>query len=159
VLIVDALDECDNEDDIRTILQLLIEARTLKMVRLRVFLSSRPEIPLRHSFYQIPDAEYQDLVLHNISPSIVNHDISIFLQYNLNFIAGERSLGAGWPGEQIIKRLVYNASGLFIWAATACRFICEGKRFATKRLNMILESGSTTINAPEKHLNEISNEF
>jgi hypothetical protein len=155
VLIVDALDECDKEKHIRTILQLLAEARTLKTVRLRVFLTSRPEIPIRHGFYEILDTNHQEFILHNISLSIVNHDISIFLQYNLNFIAVERSLGTGWPGEQIVKRLVCNASGLFIWAATACRFIREGKRFATKRLDMILKSGSTTMNAPEKHLNEI----
>ena len=46
LLIVDALDECDNEDHIRTILQLLAEARSLTTVRLRVFLTSRPEIPI-----------------------------------------------------------------------------------------------------------------
>jgi hypothetical protein len=155
VLIVDALDECDKEEHIRIILQLLAEARTLRTVRLRVFLTSRPEIPIRHGVYQIPDVERQDFVLHNISPLIVDHDISIFLQCNLGFIARERSLGAGWPGEQIVKRLVHNASGLFIWAATACRFIREGQRFAAKRLDMILESSNTTINAPEKHLNEI----
>ncbi|KAH8659280.1 vegetative incompatibility protein HET-E-1 [Tricladium varicosporioides] len=155
LLIVDALDECDKEEHIRTILQLLAEARVLETIRLRVFLTSRPEIPIRHGFYQIPDAEHQDFILHNISQSIVNHDISIFLQHNLNFIASERSLGAGWPGEQIIKRLVHNASGLFIWAATACRFIYEGKRFATKRLDIILESSNSTISAPEKHLNKI----
>jgi hypothetical protein len=155
VLVVDALDECDKEEHIRIILQLLAEAQALKTVRLRVFLTSRPEIPIRYGFYQIPDAERQDVVLHNISPSIVNHDISIFLQYNLNLIAGERSLGAGWPGEQIVKRLVNNASGLFIWAATACRFTREGKRFAAKRLDIILEGSSTAINAPEKQLNEI----
>ena len=155
VLVVDALDECDSDGDIRMILELLTEARTLKTVRLRVFLTSRPEIPIRHGFYQIPDAERQDFVLHNISPSIVNHDISIFLQHNLNFIAGERSLGAGWPGEQIVKRLVYNASGLFIWAATACRFIHEGKRFAAKRLDTILQGSGSAVTAPEKHLDEI----
>ena len=155
VLIIDALDECDNEEHIRIILQLLAEARALKTVRLRIFLTSRPEIPIRHGFYQIPDSEHQDFVLHNISPLIVNHDISIFLQYNLKLIASERSLGAGWPGEQIVERLVYNASGLFIWAATACRLIREGKRFAAKRLDMILESSITAVNSPEKHLNEI----
>ena len=155
VLIVDALDECDNEDDIRIILQLLSEARTLKTVRLQIFLASRPEIPIRHGFCQIPDSEHQNFVLHNISPSIINHDISIFLQYSLKLIAAERSLGAGWPAEQIVERLVYTASGLFIWAATACRFIREGKRFAAKRLDMILEKNSTTMNRPEKHLDEI----
>jgi archaellum biogenesis ATPase FlaH len=56
ILIVDALDECDSEDDIRMILQLLTEARTLKTVRLRVFLTSRPEIPIRHGFCRIPEA-------------------------------------------------------------------------------------------------------
>ncbi|PMD28804.1 HET-domain-containing protein [Hyaloscypha variabilis F] len=155
VLIVDALDKCDKEEHIWIILQLLAEARTLKTVRLRVFLTSRPEIPIRHGFYQIPDANHQDFILHNISPSIVNHDISIFLQYSLNFIAGERSLGAGWPGEQIVKRLAYDASGLFIWAATACRFIREGKRFAAKRLDTILQGSGSAVTAPEKHLDEI----
>ncbi|KAH6696627.1 hypothetical protein BKA61DRAFT_647414 [Leptodontidium sp. MPI-SDFR-AT-0119] len=130
---------CDSEGDIRMILQLLTEARTLKTIRLRVFLTSRPEIPMRHGFSQIPNAEHQDFVLHNISPSIVDHDISIFLQYNLNFTSGERSLGADWLGEQIVERLVNNAR----------------KRFAAKRLDMILESNSTAINAAEKHLNEI----
>ena len=121
VLVVDALDECDSEGDIRMILQLLTEVRTLKTIRFRVFLTSRPEIPIRNGFYQIPDAKRQDFVLHNISPSIVDHDISIFLQYNLNLIAGERSLGAGWPDEQIVERLVNNASGLFISYSSAER--------------------------------------
>jgi len=51
--------------------------------------------------------------------------------------------------------LIHNASGLFIWAATACRFIREGKQFAATRLDTILKSGGTAINAPEQHLNEI----
>ncbi|KFX99139.1 hypothetical protein O988_04021 [Pseudogymnoascus sp. VKM F-3808] len=154
MLIVDALDECDKEEHIRIILGVLAEVQTLKTVRLRVFLTSRPETPIRHGFYQIPDAEYHNFVLHSIPQSIINHDISIFLRYKLDCVANERSLGAGWPGEQVVKRLVCNASGLFIWAATACRFIREGRRFAAKRLGMIMKSGST-INAPEKHLNEI----
>ena len=141
--------------EIRMILQLLTEARTSKTVRLRVFLTSRHEIPIRHGFYQILDTERQDFVLHNISPSIVNHDISIFLQHNLNFTAGERSLGASWLGEQIVKRLVYNANGLFIWAATACRFVHEGKRFVAKRLDTILQGSGSAATAPEKHLDEI----
>jgi len=52
-------------------------------------------------------------------------------------------------------QLVQSASGLFIWAATACRFIWEGKRFAAKRLETILRSDSNTTAAPEKHLDQI----
>jgi hypothetical protein len=66
LLIIDALDECDNESHVRTILQLLAEARSLTTVRLRVFLTSRPEVPIRHGIRTIPQAEHQDFVLHDI---------------------------------------------------------------------------------------------
>ena len=154
VLIVDALDECEGEDDIRTIIQLLAEARSIKTVRLRVFITSRPEIPIRYGFYQVPGTEHRDFVLHNVSPAIVDHDISIFLEYSLRIIGEERALGAGWPGERVISVLVQKASGLFIWAATACRFIRKGRQFAVKRLDMMLQ-GDISIIAPEKHLDEI----
>jgi hypothetical protein len=155
ILIVDALDECDDDNNVQVILQLLAEARSLKTVRLRLFLTSRPEIPIRHGMYRIPQAEHQDFVLQNIPPAIINYDISLFLEYNLRIIGQEWTLGAGWPGEQALRQLVLNANGLFIWAATANRFICEGKQFAVKRLDTILKSSSSAVTAPEKHLNKI----
>jgi hypothetical protein len=154
VLVFDALDECDDENDIQLIVQLLAETRSLRSIRLRVFMTSRPELPVRHGFYQITDAEYCDFVLHNVAPEIIDHDIFIFLKHELGLIRQERALAAGWPGEHVIRRLVQNASGLFIWAATACRFIREGRQFAPKRLSIILQSESSTT-APEKHLDEI----
>ncbi|KAF2400563.1 hypothetical protein EJ06DRAFT_396946 [Trichodelitschia bisporula] len=155
ILVVDALDECKDESDMQIILQLFAELRSLERARLRVFLTSRPEVPIRHGFLDMPEAEHQDFVLHSISPSIVDHDIRLFLQHQLDNTAHKLSLRAGWPGEQIINRLVQNACGLFIWAATACRFIHEGKRFATKRLDTILGQSRTVVNAPVKQLNEI----
>jgi hypothetical protein len=155
ILVVDALDECDDDNNIRIILQLSAEARLLKRIRLRFFLTSRPEIPIRYGLCQIPDTEHKDFVLHNISSSIIDHDISIFLEYNLRLIGQERCLDAGWPGEETIRYLVQIASGLFIWAATACRFIREGKRFAAKRLDTILKGSGNAVTAPEKHLDEI----
>jgi NACHT domain len=80
ILVVDALDECDNDNNIRIVIHLLAEARSLKTTRLRIFLTSRPEIPIRNGFCQIPDAEHRDFLLHNISPSIVDHDLSIFFE-------------------------------------------------------------------------------
>jgi hypothetical protein len=155
VLVVDALDECDNDNTIQIIIDLLAEARSLKTVRLRVFLTSRPEIPIRYRFRQLPDAGLRDFALHNISPSIVDHDISIFFAYNLKLIRREHFLDVCWPGEEIVRRLTQIAGGLFIWAATACRFIHEGKRFAVRRLDTILHGSGSTPTAPEKHLDEI----
>ena len=153
MLIVDALDECDNEDHIRIILQLLAEARLLK-VRIRVLITSRPEIPIRHSFRRIPDVERRDFILHNIEAAIIDQDISTFLDYELRLVGQEWGLEASWPGEPAIQLLVQKASGLFIWAATACRFIREGRRYVPRRLDMILK-GDKSVAMPENHLSEI----
>ena len=156
ILIIDALDECEGENNIRAILQLLAEAWSLRTAQLRVFLTSRPEIAIRHGFYQIPDAERQDFVLHRISPSIVDYDIGIFLEYNFKLIGEERSLDPAWPGENIIKRLVQNAGGLFIWAATACRFIREGRNFAEDRLAIVLKDYSMDDSSTDSSLTDDS---
>ena len=154
ILVVDALDECEGEKDIERIIQLLAEARSLTKAHLRIFMTSRPEVPIRYGVYQIPEGGHQDFVLHNISPEIVDHDIALFLEHSFETIRKERTLSADWPGEQVIRCLVRNACGLFIWAATACRFISQGRRLAAKRLSMILQEQASAI-APEKTLNEI----
>jgi hypothetical protein len=154
LLVVDALDECESDSDIRSILQLLTEARDLHNFQLRIFLTSRPEIAIRHGFRDIPKAEHQDFVLHNISRSIVDHDISVFLHHHLGVIRREYSFPANWPGEQTIVDLVHHSGGLYIWAATACRFIREGRLFAIKRLARILQH-DTAVATPEENLNQI----
>ncbi|PQE18240.1 vegetative incompatibility het-e-1 protein [Rutstroemia sp. NJR-2017a BBW] len=151
-LVIDALDECDNENDVQMILQLLATARELKTIHLRVFLTSRPEIPIRHGFNQIPNTERQGFVLHSISSAIVDYDISLFLEYHLGLIGQHDEQEPGWPGSEAIQRLVNAASGLFIWAATAYRFIREG--FIEERLLLVLE-GNNTSASPEEHLNKI----
>jgi hypothetical protein len=94
-------------------------------------------------------------MLHNISSSIVDYDVRIFLEHDLRLVGQKRSLAPNWPGEDTIRCLVQVVSGLFIWAVTAYRFICEGKRFAAKRLDMILNNSSSTAIVSKKHLNKI----
>ncbi|KAG4437673.1 hypothetical protein IFR05_006835 [Cadophora sp. M221] len=154
LLIIDALDECDNEGHVRTIIQLLAEARSLTTVRLQVFLTSRPEVPIRHSICAIPQSEHQDFVLHDIQPAIINYDISLFLGHHLGIIGQEWTLGSKWPGDKVLRQLVVHASGLFIWAATACRFIKDGEEFAEDRLDEILK-GTSFEGTPEQHLDQI----
>ena len=50
----------------------------------------------------IPRDVYQDFVLHNVSQSVIKHDISIFVKHKLANIRKERSLSADWPGEESI---------------------------------------------------------
>ena len=67
VLVVDALDECDDDNNVRLIVQLLAEVRSIELVWLRVFLTSRPEVPIRCEFCQTLNVVHQDFVLHNVS--------------------------------------------------------------------------------------------
>ena len=43
-IVVDALDECSGDDDIRLLIHLLSRSKSLESVRLRVFVTSRPEL-------------------------------------------------------------------------------------------------------------------
>jgi hypothetical protein len=130
VLVIDALDECERDDDIRAIIYLLSQAKTLTSVRLRTFLTSRPELPIRLGFKYV-EGEYRDIVLHEVPKPIIKHDITVFLNHRLAkvredynaLLQGERQLPLDWPSSHTIQDLVQMAVPLFIFAATICRFI------------------------------------
>jgi hypothetical protein len=84
--VVDALDDCEDDNSIRLIRELLAETRGLQKFQLRIFLTSRPKLAIRRSFNHISEAKRQDLVLHNIHRSIVDHDISVFLNIILKLL-------------------------------------------------------------------------
>ncbi|GKU08434.1 unnamed protein product [Fusarium langsethiae] len=146
VMVIDALDECDQEADIRLLINTFSQAKTL-LPQLRVFLTSRPELPIRLGFSEI-QGSYQDLVLHEIPGQIVEHDIIVFLndefekiRHDFNMTAcDERKLSSDWPGHPIIQSLAQMAVPLFIFAATVCRFIGDSRRRNPRmRLQTVLD--------------------
>jgi hypothetical protein len=71
----------------------------------------------------------------------VDQDILIFLEYNLELIGQDDAQEPGWPEAKDLQHLVHKASGLFIWAATACWLIRD--RLATdERLRILLDGGN-----------------
>ncbi|KAI1032372.1 hypothetical protein LB504_013200 [Fusarium proliferatum] len=127
VMVIDALDECDQETDIRMLINVFSQAKTLRP-QLRVFLTSRPELPIRLGFSEV-QGSYQDLILHDIPAQIVEHDIIVFLndefkmiRHDFNMtVGGERKLPPDWPGRPTVQSLAQMAVPLFIFAATATR--------------------------------------
>ncbi|EXA28958.1 hypothetical protein FOVG_19473 [Fusarium oxysporum f. sp. pisi HDV247] len=134
VMVIDALDECDQDADIRLLINIFSQVKTLRP-HLRVFLTSRPELPIRLGFSDV-QGSYQDLVLHEIPAQIVEHDIVVFLndefekiRHDFNMTVGdERKLPLDWPGGPTVQSLAQMAVRLFIFAATVCRFIGDRKR-------------------------------
>jgi hypothetical protein len=154
LLVIDALDECDDDKGIQVILGLLTEAQPAFSNILRVLITSRPNIPIEVGFSHIPPANHCAFILHHLPSETISHDIIFFLQHELKTIAQDQALEPAWPGAEAIEHLATRASGLFIWCATACRFIQEGDFYAEERLNSLLK-GSTLNTAPEERLNEI----
>src|SRR5208282_1137992 len=86
VLVIDALDECEGENDVRLLLRLLPEIKGLRSLKVRIFITSRPETPIRFGFRQMSVDAHQDFALHNIDQVITQHDIFIFLSHELEDI-------------------------------------------------------------------------
>ncbi|KAJ5727842.1 hypothetical protein N7493_005662 [Penicillium malachiteum] len=128
VIVIDALDECDGDNDIQLILQLLPYPRVLSSIHIRLFLTSRPELVIRLGFSKIPTHDHQDLILNDIPRELIKQDTSLFLTRRSTELKEElelsRPLPEDWLGETDLQRLVAIPSfPLFIIAATICRML------------------------------------
>ena len=121
VIIIDALDECQDDINIGTIIKRLPELQhTVSAVELQFFVTSRPESRILSGFNEV-QGKHTAAILHEISQSTVEHDIGVFFQVKLPKIRKERRLDERWPGEKNIQRLVQMTAPLFIYAATMYR--------------------------------------
>ncbi|WZH50304.1 LOW QUALITY PROTEIN: Vegetative incompatibility protein HET-E-1 [Fusarium acuminatum] len=147
VMVIDALDECDQETDIRLLINIFSKVQIIRP-HLRIFLTSRPELPIRLGFSEVRGL-YQGVVLHDIPAQIVEHDIIVFLnnefkkiRHDFNMTVGdERKLPSDWPGRPTVQSLAKMAVPLFIFAATVCRFIGDRRRSPQRRLQTVLGHG------------------
>ncbi|EJT76906.1 hypothetical protein GGTG_06820 [Gaeumannomyces tritici R3-111a-1] len=147
-VVVDALDECDREDDATTLVSLLSRAKEATSVRIRFFVTSRPELPICLGFKDIGDS-YKDLALHEIPAADVREDISTFLRselarirHNFNKELAPPELPPDWPPSTKLESLIDMAVPLFIFASTACRFIADSDSGDPgEQLDKILEYG------------------
>ncbi len=158
IIVIDALNECTDDQEIAFVLQLLAETCSRETPsRIRVFLTSRPENTIREGFRDsILVSGRRQLFLHRLDPSIADQDIRVFVDQNLGSILRKRPDWTPSPASDIVEALVQRAGGLFIWAATACRFIRDGGPKAGKRLEMVLWHKAPAAGAgPERTLDEI----
>ncbi|PVF98472.1 hypothetical protein CPB86DRAFT_784708 [Serendipita vermifera] len=108
VLVLDALDECE----LRTCQQLLriLLPRLSNLPRLKVFLTSRPEL---HIHEQLQKSTHHFLSFRLDAPEN-RQDVELYMRHSMH----ELSLPEGQM-EQLIER----AGGLFIWAKTVCELL------------------------------------
>jgi hypothetical protein len=140
VIVLDALDECEDGDAITKIIELFVQTLRGCSLPLRIFVTSRPESHIRSTFY-LPEIqpETRPFILHEIALEEVQMDIDKFVRFELGRIARAKAEifgGEPWPDEVEIQKLVTHASGLFIAAATMLKFICPDRRTRNPRARL-----------------------
>ncbi len=147
VIVIDALDECEREGDVKNILHLLSKTWHLNSVHTRIFLTSRPELLICPSFKKMSADAHQDVILQDIPKATIERDIAAFLKtefkkirddYNFSHSV-ELSLLVEWPGESNIHTLATMASPLFIFVATVCHFVGDFQWDPKEQLATIME--------------------
>ncbi|WZH45391.1 NACHT domain-containing protein [Fusarium acuminatum] len=152
VLVMDALDECE-EDDRKQILQLL---QTSCPAALRVFITSRPELDIEGQFTSYQQS-HQQIVLHRVDIGTIEKDITAFLKHNVRDFVSEYNqchpqkhlqMEAKWPGNTRFQLLVQRSLPLFIAAATFIRMIKDRHWIKSPdyKIDFIIHE-STTVNS------------
>ncbi|CAE6489245.1 unnamed protein product [Rhizoctonia solani] len=131
VVVIDALDECDNKESTRRVLEVLLSGAA--GLPLRFVVSSRPEPEIRDQMTRRTESR---LVLHELDKGEVQADIRTYLREGLARMS---------PSEEQISALAEAAGILFIYAATAVRYIGYDNfsRSPNARLSTILDRSRT----------------
>lgn len=130
-LVIDALDECERVSDVGKMLALLSQLESIPGLRLRIFVTSRPDHPTLEGFAEMSGRLHRDIRLEEVQATTIEHDIRLFLKKEFVEIKRKRQrnpydiLPADWPESDSIEALVKLTVPLFIAASTVCRYISE----------------------------------
>ncbi|KZL78108.1 vegetative incompatibility protein het-e-1, partial [Colletotrichum incanum] len=129
LIIIDALDECERPEHLSRMLALLGKLRDIKTVRLRVLITSRPEVVNPFESLQKAKSVRKLKLLDRELRQDALMDIKLFIRTQFAAVSSQRNFRQGsWPTLKDFDRLVHlstNPEPLFIYAATLCRFVCN----------------------------------
>ena len=147
LIIIDALDECKDEEPASTILSIL--SRYVDQIpAVKFFITGRPEPRIRSGFRLeslVPITEV--LKLHEVKPEVVDRDIGLFFQTQLANLSRARSdfdLTEDWPTPSDVKILCKKAAGFFIYASTVVKFVASESDPLAERLSLITSLPEST---------------
>jgi hypothetical protein len=143
IIVIDALDECIVDFVGRPggeLLLLLVRQLMQLGGRLRLLLTSRGEIPIQDMFRELSVAAPTVVKLQDLDTVMVRADITTYLTHSFTRVRVERlRLGAdSWPSAEDLEKLVERSGLLFIYAATAVRFVKNPKFDPRLRLTQLL---------------------
>jgi len=147
LIIIDALDECKDEEPASAILSVL--ARYVDEIpHVKFFITSRPESRIRSGFRLESLRPITEVLrLQDVQRSSVDSDIELFFRIRLVDIAKTRSdcdLPQDRPSPSDIRILCEKAAGFFIYASTVVKLFASRSRTPTEQLDRIISLAQST---------------
>ena len=144
VIVIDAIDECKDEEPSSAILSVL--GRFVKRIpKVKFFITGRPEPRIKTGFRLPLLVDSTDVfVLHDVHPSLINKDIWLFLKHELSELARRRRLGQ-WPSDKHVDLLCQRAAGLFVYAVATVKFLGSNTHLPKNQLAAILKLPESTV--------------
>ena len=142
MIIIDALDECEDRESIRQLIEFITRIDYSKFP-IDILFTSRREEHIRRVF-ESPSFSH---MIYQISLSNtafdVHGDIEHFLRSQFNIIYQENprlmeNIPSPWPSPSDLNEIVRKVNGSFIFASTLTRYISEGKE-PPQRLKLMVE--------------------
>ena len=145
VVIINALDECEDEEPFSAILSVLGRFVS-KIPKVKFLVTSRPETHIWEVLHHPSLAEAVDaFALHEVERSQVINDIRLFFRHRFSEIVHRRGGLHGWPTEEQLDVLCARSAGSFVYAVAAAKFVDERAGDPRKRLNLLLEPPGTIV--------------
>ncbi|EDR01296.1 uncharacterized protein LACBIDRAFT_312217 [Laccaria bicolor S238N-H82] len=148
VVVIDAIDECANLEVVTSFIKLVLELAS--KTPLKVFLTSRDEYRIRKAF---ESGDRIRFCLHEIEKDVVKNDIQTYLDISLARIKENDS--DEWPSSSELSVLVKRSGTLFIYAATAVRYITNGDEDFKSRLSAMVIHGQKSISKFETDIDSL----
>ena len=121
VVVIDALDECTNLGTVEKLIQAIVEFAP--DMPLKFLISSRETTQIRSAFSHNPTYTPTIISLQTIERTVVQEDIKLYLHTSLSAIVKKNPLPIPWPPLDEFEILLERSDRLFIYAATALRYI------------------------------------
>jgi hypothetical protein len=144
VVVIDAIDECGNLAVVSALVKVIL--RSASEIPLKVFISSREEPRISKAFGS-GDNKAKNFYLHEIEKDVVQKDIRRYLEMSLANIKDEDPHGTAeeWPSQAELDGLIARSGTLFIYAATAVRYIGDGNGLYKSRLSEMAIQGLESV--------------
>ena len=125
VIIIDALDECTDQETTSAILS-VIGRLISRAPMLKLLLTGRPEPRIQAGFHLPLMKKVTDVFfLHDVKPNLIASDIRLFFKHSFSEIADCQSGLDGWPVDKEVECLCERAAGLFVYAMATVKFIAS----------------------------------